>query len=704
VSAFEQLHPALQHHIVNSLGWSALRPVQEEAIEGALAGANLVILAPTAGGKTEAAFFPLLSRMLSEPWTGLSVVYVSPLKALLNNQEQRLSRYFALVGRRAGVWHGDVSKTEKGRLAGDPPDCLLTTPESLEVMLASGNVRHERLFADVRAVVIDEVHAFANDDRGWHLLAVIERIGKLAGRDLQRLGLSATVGNPEDLAAWLSGGSRRARRVVDPGTRDPAAPQVEIDHVHTLSNAARVIHALYAGEKRLVFCDSRSRVEKLAAELQELGTRTFVSHSSLGVEERREAERAFAEGQACVIVATSALELGIDVGDLDRVIQIDAPGTVSSFLQRMGRTGRRPGTARNCLFLATSDDSLLRAAGLVELWRRGHVEPVAPPSEPLHVLAQQLMALALQERGILRSSWLEWVAGVPAFAALPRDTVESIVAWMLQSGILWDEEGILWLGRRGEEEFGRRNFLELFSVFTSPPLFEVRHGKETLGSVHESTFLFRRSQAQEAPALLLAGRSWRVTHLDWTRRRAQVEPTREEGRSVWRGEGQHLSFRLCQAVLELLASRDERDCWSKRARSAMEHVREAYPWAQTDRTTLTTSAKSGVEWWTFAGGAANACLSAAIERQTGQTASFDNFAVRLRLASDPGILLPSIETLRRADPAVLRPRVDDAAVDGLKFSACLPRETAIALLERRMSDGPALAAVLARPYECLSGD
>jgi ATP-dependent Lhr-like helicase len=134
VNAFERLHPALQHHIVNSLGWRELREVQALSIAAYLDGANLVILAPTAGGKTEAAFFPVISQMLTEPWNGLSVLYVSPIRALLNNQEYRLDRYLKLVGRRACVWHGDTSQSEKGRVVADPPDCLLTTPESLEVI------------------------------------------------------------------------------------------------------------------------------------------------------------------------------------------------------------------------------------------------------------------------------------------------------------------------------------------------------------------------------------------------------------------------------------------------------------------------------------------------------------------------------------------------------------------------------------------
>jgi len=204
---FARLHPQVQHMVLNHLGWTGLRPVQNLAIEDILAGKNTVILAPTAGGKTEAAFFPLFTRMLEEGWEGPSVLYLSPIRALLNNQMDRLQNLSTLLGRRAAVWHGDISQSEKKRIRKEPPDVLLTTPESLEGMLISLHTNSSTMFKNLQAVVIDEVHAFAKDDRGWHLLGVLERLSQWAGRDLQRIGLSATVGNTQEIVAWLSGRS-----------------------------------------------------------------------------------------------------------------------------------------------------------------------------------------------------------------------------------------------------------------------------------------------------------------------------------------------------------------------------------------------------------------------------------------------------------------------------------------------------------------
>lgn len=683
MSAFDHLHPALQHHIVNTLGWTELREVQSLSIDAFLTGANLVILAPTAGGKTESAFFPVISAMLKESWSGISVLYVSPIKALLNNQEQRLDKYLRLVGRRAALWHGDTTQGERRRILAEQPDCLLTTPESLEVLLVSQKVDHDRFFQNIRVVVIDELHAFAGDDRGWHLLSVFSRIGKIAGRDIQRIGLSATVGNPKEMLSWLSSGSDRPEQVVWPKGSDSKKPDVQLDYVGSLDNAANVIRLLHQGEKRLVFCDSRARVEQLALTLRQHGVDTFVSHSSLGLDERRRAEEAFAQRQNCVIVATSSLELGLDVGDLDRVIQIDAPGTVSSFLQRMGRTGRRSNTNRNCLFLATSQEGLLRAAALIELWQRGYVEPVKAPPCPYHILAQQLMALILQEKGVGKSRWFSWIDRVPGFAAMAPERVTQLVDFMIERGILWSDNGILAFAPEGENTFGRRHFMDILSVFTSPPLFTVMSGQRELGSVHESTF-FKRD---EGPAILvLAGRSWLTRHLDWNRRIAHVEPTDDQGRSRWLGEGQMLSHAVCQGIRRILASEEIDPAWSRRAVQQFNELRAEYPWISADSTSLVQMPNGQVRWWTFSGGVANALLANALTPHC--DVKSDNLSLRFTPDSP---LETVVEHIRGIQPDDLRPIPDDDAMQNLKFSECLPPQIAAEVFASRFQDTEGLA-------------
>ena len=688
MNAFDRLHHALQHHIVNSLGWRELREVQSASIDAFLSGANLVILAPTAGGKTEAAFFPIISQILTERWEPLSVLYVSPIKALLNNQEERLARYFQLVGRTAATWHGDTSQGEKKRIIANPPDCLLTTPESLEVMLVSLKTDHCRLFGNVRAIVIDELHAFAGDDRGWHLLSVFARIQRLAERDIQRVGLSATVGNPSEMLEWLVCGSPRPKSVIRPAESKKATPDVRLDFVGSLENAAKVIHLLHQGEKRLVFCDSRSRVEQLAVMLREHGTDTFVSHSSLGVDERRSAEVAFAQRRNCVIVATSSLELGLDVGGLDRVIQIDAPATVSSFLQRMGRTGRRANTTTNCLFLATTDEGLLRSAALLELWKAGYVEPVAAPPKPYHILSQQLMALILQEGGVGRNDWFEWVRAVPAFAAIPPTIIVELVESMLTKGILWDDEGILGFAPEGEKVFGKKNFMELLSVFTSPPLFRVLAGQKELGHVHESTFTKRG----EGPVILvLAGHSWKANHVDWDRRIAYVERSAEKGKSRWLGSGQMLSHTICQAIREVLATEAESTRWSDRTVAQMAQIRDEFPWVSSEVTTLVQEPDGGIRWFTFAGGIANRILADHLPHTPPPTP--DSLSIRFRAPGDVEQILKRIASL----PLDLRAIPDDKSIDEMKFSECLSRGLSESVFAARFDDSRGVHQALNEP-------
>jgi ATP-dependent Lhr-like helicase len=215
---------------------------------------------------------------------------------------------------------------------------------------------------------------------------------------------------------------------------------------------------------------------------------TYVTHGSLAARVREDAERAFSEGENCVIVATSALELGIDVGDLDHVVQIDAPATVASFLQRMGSTGRRTGAVANCTFLATREQRLLQAMALVRLFDTGFVEPVRPSRRAVHILAHQLMSLGIQTNGIGRADWWGWLEGATPFDGLRVEEREELVAHMLDKEILADHEGRLWLGPKGEKLFGRANFRALYAVFESPRMIVVRHAGREIGTV-DSNFL-----------------------------------------------------------------------------------------------------------------------------------------------------------------------------------------------------------------------
>jgi ATP-dependent Lhr-like helicase len=590
----------------------------------------------------------------------------------------------------------------------DPPDLLLTTPESLESMLVSTSVDHERLFADLRAVIVDEVHAFAAGDRGWHLLAVLERLSRIAGRPLQRLGLSATVGNPEELLTWLQGsqaGKRPATVVAPPAvmqaatisrtrsddvrtatTSSPAADaDIQLDYVESVTNAAKVIAALHRGEKRLVFCDSKRLVEQLGAQLRELGVTTYLIHASLSLGERRQAERAFAEGRDCVVVSTSALELGIDVGDLDRVIQVNAPLSVAAFLQRLGRSGRRPGTTRNCLFLALGEDELLLAAGLLLAWSRGFVEPVVAPPEPMHITAQQLLALCLQEGQVGERTWPEWLP-LPALTA----AAQPITRYLVEQGYLETDGGMLFIGPEAERRFGHRHFMNLMAVFTAPPEFTVLHGRDEIGRVDPSLLADR----VEGPRLLLlGGRSWRVTWTDWKRRRCFVEPAESGGRARWLSAGTGgLSYEIARSMRDVLLGAEGPVTLTKRASGVLAGLRsDAIGRVHPDGLVICRS-DLDLRWWTWAGYRANATLKATLGGLADEAQRVDDVSIRLR-----GDL--RLSTWRDAVASLTGhlclPEVDDKALAGLKFSDTLPRHLAAATLAARLADLDHAASVVA---------
>lgn len=686
--AFDRLSTAVRHHVVHTLGFSSLRPVQALTADAILDGDNCVVLAPTAGGKTEAAFLPLLSRMHTEDWGAPSVLYLSPIKALLNNQEPRLERLAGMLSRRVFKWHGDVSASVRGRFAGEPADILMTTPESLEVMLVSTRVPSRRLFRNLQAVVVDEVHAFAADDRGAHLVSLLERLQRHAGRDIQRIGLSATVGNPLEILTWLAGTSRRKSRLVDP-PKPPATPEVRLDWVASLPNAARVISQLNQGGKRLVFVDSRRRVEQLGEALQGAGVNTFLMHSSLSVDERRLAEEAFESGRDCVIVATSTMELGIDIGDLDAVFQIDAPPSVASFLQRMGRTGRRAGTKQNATFLCTKESDLVLSAALLRLWSSGYVEPVQPERAAFHVLAQQLLALCLQEGGVPIMDWWAWVAGAGCFVDVTEREREMLLSQMLSTGILVATEGRLILGPKGETLYARKNFQALYAVFEAPALLKVMWATREVGSVDA---VFVQALPPDS-CFVLGGRPWHVTHVDWKKGVCDVTPAPEGKHLNWMGKPRFIARRLCQEHRRVLLDDTEDAWWTSRAKEAMRTERASHVFLG-DEAMPIVEGPNEIVWHTCLGGKANNLLAKLLEERLGTTVIPGNMSIKLRGDAARSLVAVRDETRALLVPGAvteadaIRHAASCARNTLSKFQPCLPEELELRFLARRLLELP----------------
>ncbi|MDX9722232.1 MAG: DEAD/DEAH box helicase [Myxococcota bacterium] len=688
MGGFLRLHPHLRHAVLHELGWRSLRPVQELTIDAVLDGDNCVVLAPTAGGKTEAAIFPVLSRILSEEPPPVAALYVCPIRALLNNQEERLRSYARMVGLEVFKWHGDVSDSRKQGFREAPTHVLMTTPESLEVMMISARTDARALFRGLSMVIIDEVHAFAADDRGAHLAALLERLVALCERDIQRIGLSATVGNPRVIGQWLQGSSARRFRLVDP-PKAPASRDLRVEYCEDLGQAAMAIGRLARGKKSLVFVESRSKAERVAHALGASGVEVFIHHSAVSRADRALAEEQFAGGENTAIVCTSTMELGIDVGDLDQVLQLDAPASVASFLQRLGRTGRREGSRANCTFFCLSPEALLQSVAILRRAQAGWVEDVRPAAHAMHVLAHQLMALLLQEGGLSRHRLLPWVHAAYPFSSVSDARFQELVDTMLERDILYEADGVLSLGARGERLYGRKNFFELYAVFTAPPVMRVVHGKEDVGYV-QAQFVSMHEREDGPLCFRLSGRAWEVMRVEWGRGVLSVRPA-ERGRvPTWLGQPGVLSAPLCQSMMQVLLEAGEESTWlAPAAALELASLREGYEGLLEAGSAPLEDTAEGVQWHTFAGGAVNRLLAVGLEQESGQKWVSGNLSVK---AKDLGFVAAqqAIERLGELPWERLAAEAAQGMVRGAisKFQPCLPASAEARLLAERLLDLP----------------
>ena len=375
MNVFDRYAPFIQDYIYRS-GWKSLRAVQNAAGEAIFnTDDNVLLTASTASGKTEAAFFPILTLLDENPSSTVGVLYIAPLKALINDQFGRLNELCMDEGIAVTRWHGDASQTQKRRLLKKPSGILQITPESLESLLINKHMEIPSLFGDLRFIVIDEIHSLLRGDRGLQTFCLIERLYRIAGCDPRRIGLSATIGNPEDAGRFLSAGSQRKTIIpkfeggkevwrlsmehfynsapqADEGkTLSQKTPPIEEVSDPAPKNADPGIGYIFEhtmGRKCLIFTNSREECESVCQSLRQYceanhePDRFLIHHGNLSASYRESAEEEMKDDDSQMSVcATATLELGIDIGKLERAFQIDAPFTVSGFLQRMGRTGRR---------------------------------------------------------------------------------------------------------------------------------------------------------------------------------------------------------------------------------------------------------------------------------------------------------------------------------------------------------------------------
>ena len=554
MSAFDRYAPFVQDYIYRS-GWQNLRAIQVAAAETIFnTDDNLLLTASTASGKTEAAFFPIITLFSEDPPASVGAIYIGPLKALINDQFGRLTELCEEADIPVWHWHGDVAQSHKEKMMKHPSGILQITPESLEAMLLHKHSAIPKLFHDLRFIVIDEVHSLLRGDRGGQTLCLIERLGRLAGVNPRRIGLSATIGDPEKCGELLSMGTGRKTaipRVQAPGNKW----RLSMEHFYVrdvqAADGRENIRAMEAldektdqapenadpglgyifehtrGKKCLVFVNSREECEAVTTTLRQYceknhePDRFLIHHGNLSASYRETAEMAMKDDEQCMTtVTTSTLELGIDIGRLERAFQIDAPWTVSSFLQRMGRTGRR-GNPSEMWFVMREDEpdiramlpstvpwKLLQGIALVQLYLEERwVEPPRLDRLSYSLLYHQTMSVLASSGELSPRALAEQILSLHYFRNITQEDFKCLLRHLLATDhIQRTERGGLIVGLAGERVI---NSFKFYGVFQESEEYTVRSESQELGTVVQPPPVGEK--------LAIAGHVWTVLEIDHKR-------------------------------------------------------------------------------------------------------------------------------------------------------------------------------------------
>ncbi len=544
---------------VGRRGIRELTEIQRLALPVLTTGADALLLSPTGTGKTEAVLLPLLTRRLADPSPPISILYVTPLRALNRDLEHRLVALVEEVGLTAAVRHGDTPASARLAQSRHPPDLLLTTPETLQLLLVGPRLRET--LRSVRTVVVDEIHELVGSDRGAQLSLTLERLDALAGRTVRRIGLSATVGNPEAVARFLSPPPRtievraaQQRRVLELSAHRPTEEREPLDPdlVRELKADPVLLAGLRAVEEEirahtttLVFVNTRPTAEGLAARLGRLAPDLAVAvhHGSLSREVREEAERAFRDGQLRALVATSSLELGIDIGSVDHVIQFGSPHQVGRLVQRVGRSGHRLGQSIHGTVLALDDDDLEEAAVLARRADQGLVEPAVWRTRNRLAAAQQIVATLRAEGTAEIRPLVTQLRHAAAVADLKDAEWSELIDYLVGLGLARVDSGRLAPGRGT-----LHRFYASLSLIPDERTYRLRDiaTRRLIGTLDER-FVLTQILAQPEEIFLLHGRTWKV--VEYREGELLVETVQEIGQEPrWAGEDLPVPFDVAQEI------------------------------------------------------------------------------------------------------------------------------------------------------------
>ncbi len=546
MKAIEILDPRVQA-CVRKRGFTSLSEAQKQAIPLIHDGKNIILIAPTGTGKTESAMFPVFDNLLSLPHgKGFSAIYITPLRSLNRDILSRMQWWCGELGLRVGVRHGDTPMAERRKQALSPPDLLITTPETLQALFMGKRLRQH--LAAVKYVIVDEIHELAGSKRGAQLAVGLERLYEYAG-EFQRIGLSATVGNPDQIAAYFCGA--RPCTIV----QVPVAKHLEIgvkyvgdDFRHQSETLAK---ALNREGSTLVFVNTRVTAEALGHALYGRGD-VEVHHGSLSKDVRIDAEERFRKGEIRTLICTSSMELGIDIGRVDHVIQFGSPREVARLVQRVGRAGHQLNTTSRGTIFATGFDDLLESLVIARRAKAGVLEPVNPPKNAADVLANQVAAIAVEygeiERDRIRKI-LDRSALFPDCGALLDEVCRQMEDHRL---IRLDGSRIVTTSRARRYLAGN---LSMIHDERKVPIFDMVT-RRTVGTLDES---FVVSWIHTGAVFITKGQLWRV--LEIADGRLTVEPAKRAQGELpsWEGEQIPVPFPVAQEAGALRRTRTVAD-------------------------------------------------------------------------------------------------------------------------------------------------
>lgn len=537
------LNKRLTYFLSNKLKWTNLNEIQNKAIPEIIEGNDTLVIAPTASGKTEAVLIPIFSQLLDNNPEPMSVLYVSPLKALINDMYDRIDLWGSYFNFTTTKWHGDVSKSAKNSFLKNPTDFLLITPESLEVIFMNKSESEKKnVFKNIKYIIVDEIHYFAESDRGIQLNSLLNRISEYTLEQPTRIGLSATVGNPEDVSKWINY-ENPAKIIKTKGIRQFKYKLWSADVSETLKRLKKV-----QSKKVLIFVNRRADAEKYYQLMNNMGFQNvFLHHSSIGKYDREEYEKRFKECSFGFMISTSTLELGIDIGNIDRVIQINPPNNMSSLLQRVGRSGRRSKVQKS-IIISNDFDAFVSLAEII-LIKEGLIENIKIPTNAKDIFYHQILSSIFEVGKLDYNELYERLSSCYVFSDISKDDYYSLLSDMREKDFIEKNQNFISLGYNFEKEFGKYNYSEFYGVFLPSVEYSVREGHKEIGTVDVSFAILLRKDS----SFVLGGKLWMVESIDPEKFRIQVKRSKSKSSIPnWGGFGPSLSYLISRKVYDVL--------------------------------------------------------------------------------------------------------------------------------------------------------